>query len=54
LVSDTDLVKKGHYIDGHEKTTTVAYQWEFVSHYLEYERQMFRQIQVPKKEAIKL
>jgi len=29
--------KKGYYVDGHEKPTTVAYQWEFTKRYLEYE-----------------
>jgi len=29
--------KKGYYVDGHEKPTTVAYWWELTKRYLEYE-----------------
>ena len=46
--------KKGYYVDGHEKPATVEYRWSFVQRYLSYERRMFRWIQIPLLEALKL
>ena len=39
--------KKGYYVDNHEKPETVSYRRHFVKRYLEYEKRMFRWLQLP-------
>jgi hypothetical protein len=46
--------KKGYYVDGHEKPSTVEYCSKFVKWYLQNELWMHRWIQLPKEEAERL
>jgi hypothetical protein len=41
-----EMQKKGYYVDGHEKPSTVAYCWFFCECYLAYEIRMFRWEQI--------
>jgi hypothetical protein len=38
--------RKGYYVDGHEKPSTVTYRWSFCECYLAYEMRMFRWVQI--------
>ena len=46
--------RKGYYVDGHEKPSTVEYRSKFVKRYLQNEPRMHRWIQVPREEATRL
>jgi hypothetical protein len=46
--------RKGYYVDGHEKPSTVEYRSKFVKWYLQNELHMHRWIQVTREEARKL
>jgi hypothetical protein len=43
--------RKSYYVDGHEKAETVTYRNKYIHHYLQYERRMFRWIQVTADES---
>ncbi len=36
--------RKGYYVDGHEKPSTIEYRKQFVIRYLQYERHAYRWI----------
>ena len=44
--------RKGYYVDGHERPATIIYRNKFVKRYLQREQDMFRWIQISKKESI--
>ncbi len=46
--------RKGYYVDGHEKPSTIEYHSKFVKRYLQNELHMHRWIQVPREEATRL
>jgi hypothetical protein len=46
--------RKGYYVDGHEKPSTVEYRSKFVKRYLQNELRMHRWIHVTREEARKL
>jgi hypothetical protein len=41
-----NMQRKGYYVDGHEKSSTVAYCWSFCECYLANEMRMFRWVQI--------
>jgi len=36
-----EMQRRGYYVDGHEKPSTVAFHWSFYECYLAYEMWMF-------------
>ena len=46
--------RKGYYVDGHEKPSTIQYREDFVSRYLRYEQYMHRWIQITLTESQEL
>jgi len=46
-----EMRRKGYYVDGHEKPSTVAYRWSFCERYLAYEMRMFRWVQITLEQA---
>ena len=44
--------RKGYYVNGHERPATIIYRNKFVKRYLQREQDMFRWIQISKKESI--
>jgi hypothetical protein len=46
--------RKGYYVDGHEKPSTIEYRKQFKTRYLEYERRAYRWIQTTNEEAVEL
>jgi len=49
-----EVRKKGYYVDGHEKPSTIEYRKRFCERYLGYEARMHRWIQVTEQVAKKL
>jgi hypothetical protein len=45
--------RKGYYVDGHEKPETISYRNKYVQRYLQYERRMYRWIQISAEESEK-
>jgi hypothetical protein len=41
-----EMQRKGYYVDGHEKPSTVSYRWSFCERYLAHEMCMFRWVQI--------
>jgi hypothetical protein len=49
-----EVRRKGYYIDGHKKPTTIEYRKQFVARYLTYERRAHRWIQINLNESAAL
>ncbi len=49
-----EVQKKGYYVDGHKKPSTIEYRKHFVSRYLTYERRAHRWIQIVAKESTEI
>jgi hypothetical protein len=46
--------KKGYFVDGHEKATTIAYLVNFIPRYFDFERRPFEWVQLTQSQALDL